>query len=66
MYIPGGLKKGMGMYFMATFVEMIKAHFLKGHHFLGFNIIKRLKNVISGNPPNVIKMNYQIFRITIG
>ena len=29
---------------------MIKAKFLKGHYFLGFDIIKKMENVISGNP----------------
>ena len=29
---------------------MIKARFLIGQDFLGFDIIKKLKNVISGNP----------------
>ena len=39
---------------------MIKAQFVIGQHFLGFDIIKKLKNVILGNPTpkcqdNVIK-----------
>ena len=29
---------------------MIKAQFLISQHFLNFDIIKKLKNVISGNP----------------
>ena len=34
---------------------MIKAQFLIGQHFLSFDIIKKLENIISGNahPPNV-------------
>ena len=68
---PGGLEQVWTciswLHLYCNYLEMIKAHFLKGHDFLGFNIIKKLKNVISGNPHhrNVIKMNYQIFRITI-
>ena len=62
IYIPDGLVTGMDMYFKTTiyincnYLEMIKAKFLKGHHFLGFDIIKKMENVISGNPghpPNV-------------
>ena len=54
IYIPGGLEKVWAciswLHLYWNYLEMIKAQLLKGHHFLGFNIIKKLKNVISGNP----------------
>ena len=33
-----------------SYLEMIKAPFLIGLHFLGFDIIKNINNVVSGNP----------------
>ena len=54
IYIPGGLEQVWAciswLHLYSNYLEMMKAQFLKGHHFLGFNIIKKLKNVISGNP----------------
>ena len=62
MYILGGLQQVWAciswLHLYCNYLEMIKAQFLKGHHFLGF-IIKKLKNVISGNthptPPQMLK-----------
>ena len=59
IYIEGGLKQvwacTSSLHLYCKYLEMIKARFLIGQDFLGFDIIKKLKNVISGNPhpPNV-------------
>ena len=49
------------MYFITAFVlnylEMIKARFLIGQDFLGFDIIKKLKNIILGTPPPPKRQN---------
>ena len=54
IYIPGGLEQVWGcissLHLYGNYLEMIKAQFLKGHHFLGSEIIIKLENVISGNP----------------
>ena len=43
------------LHLYCNYLAIIKAQFLIGQHFLGFDMIKKLKNVISGNisPPNV-------------
>ena len=55
IYIPGWLEQVWAciswLHLYCDYLEMIKAPFLKDHHFLGFNMIKKLKNVIPGNPP---------------
>ena len=58
MYIPGGGEGGGGLeqvcisslHLYCKYLEMIKARFLIGQDFQGFDIIKKLENVISGNP----------------
>ena len=53
-YIPWGLEQvcacisWLHLYF--NYLEMIKAQFLIGQHFLCFDMLKKLKNVISGPP----------------
>ena len=62
IYIPGGLEQVWAcissLYLYCNYLEMIKARFLIGQDFLGFDI-KKLKNVISGNPypPPPIRQN---------
>ena len=59
--MPGGLEQvwacisSLHLYF--NYLKMIKAQFLKGYHFLGFGIIEKLENNISGTPPNA-KMTF--------
>ena len=38
------------LHLYCNYLEMIKGWFLIGQDFLGFYLIKKLKNVISGNP----------------
>ena len=61
--IPGGLEQVWAcispLHLYCDCLEMIKAQFLIDQGFLGLDIIKKLKNVISGNPTpqtaNIIK-----------
>ena len=54
IYIPWGLEQVLAcissLHLYCNYLEMIKARFLIGQDFLEFDIIKKLKNVISGNP----------------
>ena len=58
-YIPRGLEQVWAfissLHLCCNYLEMIKARFLIGQEFLGFDIIKKLEKVISGNrhPPDV-------------
>ena len=67
LYPTLGVRTGMGMYFITAFMaycnylEMIKAQFLIGQDFLGFDVIKKLKTSYQEtdpHPPNV-KMLYR-------
>ena len=55
IYIPWGLEQVWAcissLHLYCNYLEMIKARFLIGQDFLGFDIIKKFKNVISGTPP---------------
>ena len=53
-YIPMGSEQAWtcmsSLNLCCNYLEMIKARFLIGQDFLGFNIIQKFENVISGNP----------------
>ena len=62
IHVPLGLEQVWArissLHLYCNYLEIIKARFLIGQDFLGFDIIKKMKNVISGNtypppPPNV-------------
>ena len=63
IYVPLGLEQVWAcissLHLYCSYLEMIKAQFLIGQDFLGFDIIKKLKNVISGNtyPPSPQRQN---------
>ena len=55
IYITGGLEQVWTCISLlhcnyCNYLEMIKAQFLIGQHFSGFDITKKLENVISRNP----------------
>ena len=57
IHVPLGLEQVWAcissLHLYCNYLEMIKARFLIGKDFLGFDMIKKLKNIISGNtyPP---------------
>ena len=57
IHIPGGLEQVWArissLHLYCNYLEMIKAQFLKGHHFLGFDIIKKIGKRHIRKPPNV-------------
>ena len=63
IYIPGRSENIWGciswLHSYCNYLEMIKAQFVIGQHFLGFDIIRKLKNVISGNTPQTSKGRYK-------